>query len=69
MGFLYYDDDLRDTIVKVRCQAILYRTTESVKRDARISNFKDVYELKKMPSNLCSRSYQINQVRDLKTAF
>ena len=32
MGFLTDDNDLRDTIVKVRCQEFWYRTTESVKR-------------------------------------
>ena len=32
MGFLTYDDDLRDTIVKVGSREIWYHTTESIKR-------------------------------------
>ena len=32
MGFIADDHDFRDTIMKVRRREILYRTTESVKR-------------------------------------
>ena len=64
IGFVTDDRDLRDTIVKVSRQEIWYRSIESVKRQPVITlrsrNFKDIYE-STMSSNLCSRSYQVNQ--------